>query len=77
MNFFDTLFGNSRQKAYFSSRIREGTLAHAYILEAPAGSGKKTFSLSLAAAIAAAFQVKMRKKKRKNARASSQGRRPM
>ena len=56
MNSFDTLFGNSRQKAYFSSRIREGTLAHAYILEAPAGSGKKMFSLSLAAAIAAAFR---------------------
>ena len=56
MNPFDTLFGNSRQKAYFSSRIREGTLAHAYILEAPVGSGKKMFSLSLAAAIAAAFR---------------------
>lgn len=65
MNFFDTLFGNSRQKAYFSSRIREGTLAHAYILEAPAGSGKKTFSLSLAAAIAAAFRGEDEKEKEK------------
>ncbi len=55
MIFFDTLFGNTRQKVYFSSLIKEGKLAHAYILEAPAGSGKKTFSLCLAAAIAAAF----------------------
>ncbi len=52
MRFLDELYGNTRQKAYFSSLIEEGKCSHAYILEAPAGSGKKTFATLLAAALA-------------------------
>ena len=37
MNFFSDVYGNHKQKAYFSSLIREGKYAHAYILEPPAG----------------------------------------
>lgn len=53
MNFFEDIYGNGKQKAYFSSLIKEGKCAHAYILEAPAGAGKKTFALRLAAMLAA------------------------
>ncbi len=52
MDFFDGLYGNVRQKAYFTSLIEEGKCSHAYILEAPAGGGKKTFALRLAASLA-------------------------
>jgi DNA polymerase-3 subunit delta' len=52
MSFLEDFYGNDRQKAYFSSLIAEGKCSHAYILEAPAGSGKKTFARLLAAAIA-------------------------
>ncbi len=52
MRFLDNLYGNDRQKAYFSSLIAEGKCSHAYILEAPVGSGKKTFARLLAAALA-------------------------
>ncbi len=52
MDFFDQIYGNQKQKAYFSSLIREGKYAHAYILEAPRGSGKKTFAKALAATLA-------------------------
>ena len=52
MNFFDNVYGNQKQKAYFSSLIREEKYAHAYILEAPFGAGKKTFARSLAATLA-------------------------
>ena len=53
MNFFSDVYGNHKQKAYFSSLIREGKYAHAYILEAPRGGGKKTFARALAATLAA------------------------
>ena len=53
MDFFSGIYGNYKQKAYFSSLIREGKYAHAYILEAPSGGGKKTFAKALAAAMAA------------------------
>ena len=53
MNFFSDVYGNHKQKAYFSSLIREGKYAHAYILEAPRGAGKKTFARTLAATLAA------------------------
>lgn len=53
MNFFDGIYGNEKQKAYFSSLIGEGKCAHAYIFEAPAGAGKKTFAKRLAAMLAA------------------------
>ncbi len=52
MRFFDALYGNERQKAYFSSLIEEGKCSHAYILEGPAGSGKKTMARLLAATLA-------------------------
>ena len=52
MRFFEDLYGNQKQKSYFSSLIREGKCAHAYILEAPSGAGKKTFAVRLAAALA-------------------------
>jgi DNA polymerase-3 subunit delta' len=52
MSFFSDVYGNQKQKAYFSSLIREGKYAHAYILEAPAGAGKKTFARALAATLA-------------------------
>ena len=53
MDFFSDVYGNSKQKTYFSSLIREGKYAHAYILEAPCGGGKKTFAKALAATLAA------------------------
>ena len=53
MDFFSDVYGNRKQKAYFSSLIREGKYAHAYILEAPEGAGKKTFARALAATLAA------------------------
>ncbi len=52
MDFFKNVYGNQKQKAYFSSLIREGKYAHAYILEAPKGAGKKTFAKALAATLA-------------------------
>ncbi len=52
MKFLESFYGNDRQKSYFSSLIEEGKCSHAYILEAPAGSGKKTFAKLLAAALA-------------------------
>lgn len=52
MDLFADFYGNSKQKSYFSSLIREGKYAHAYILEAPCGAGKKTFALRLAATLA-------------------------
>ncbi|MBR7161016.1 MAG: hypothetical protein IKD07_01235 [Clostridia bacterium] len=53
MDFFSNVYGNQKQKAYFSSLIREEKYAHAYILEAPSGAGKKTFAKALAATLAA------------------------
>ena len=53
MDFFSNVYGNQKQKAYFSSLIREEKYAHAYILEAPAGAGKKTFAKALAVSLAA------------------------
>lgn len=52
MDFFSNVYGNQKQKAYFSSLIREEKYAHAYILEAPFGSGKKTFAKAIACALA-------------------------
>ena len=52
MRFLEDFYGNERQKVYSSSLIEEGKCSHAYILEAPAGSGKKTFAKLLAAALA-------------------------
>lgn len=52
MDFLKNVYGNQKQKAYFSSLIQEGKYAHAYILEAPKGAGKKTFAKALAATLA-------------------------
>ncbi len=52
MDLFADFYGNSKQKSYFSSLIKEGKYAHAYILEAPVGAGKKSFALRLAALLA-------------------------
>ena len=52
MDFFSNVYGNQKQKAYFSSLIREEKYAHAYILEAPFGSGKKIFAKAIACALA-------------------------
>ena len=56
MDFFEGLYGNAQQKAYFSSLIQEGKCSHAYILEAPAGGGKKTFARKIVASLAAASE---------------------
>ena len=56
MNFFKNVYGNQKQKAYFSSLIREEKYAHAYILEAPQGAGKKTFAKALAATLAEHYE---------------------
>ena len=52
MDFFDSIHGNDKQKNFFRSRIEEGKLSHAYILEAPQGGGKKMFALRIAATLA-------------------------
>ena len=52
MDFFDSIHGNDKQKNFFRSRIEEGKLSHAYILEAPQGGGKKMFALCIAATLA-------------------------
>ena len=57
MNFFEDIYGNEKQKAYFSSLIKEGRCAHAYILEAPKGAGKKTLALRLSAMLAANSRI--------------------
>lgn len=63
MNFFEEIYGNHKQKAYFSSLIAEGKCAHAYIFEAPRAAGKKTFALSLAASLAAKGNAEDHEKK--------------
>ncbi len=49
---FDALLGNGQQKKFFRGEIESGTLAHAYILEGPQGSGRHTLALSVAKALA-------------------------
>jgi len=49
---FSLLPGNQHLKRSMAADIERGTLLHAYIIEAPRGSGKYTFALSLAAALA-------------------------
>ncbi len=48
---FEGLFGNETAKRRFSSLIREGTLAHAFLIDGPRGSGKRTLALEIAAAL--------------------------
>ncbi|MBE6638243.1 MAG: hypothetical protein E7616_02140 [Ruminococcaceae bacterium] len=49
INYFDTIYGNNDSIRYFTCAIKENKLAHAYILEGPAGSGKRTFAKAIAA----------------------------
>ncbi len=47
-NYFENIYGNAEGISYFSSAIAAGKLAHAYIIEGPAGSGKRTFAKAIA-----------------------------
>ena len=49
---FERLVGNDKLKALLSREIREGTLAHGYIIEGPAGIGKHTLAFDLVTAMA-------------------------
>lgn len=49
--FFPTLLKNERHKAQFGEHILRGTLAHAYLLQGPFGTGKNLFAHLLAAAL--------------------------
>ena len=51
---FEALFGNAGHKQSFTEKIRNGTLAHAYIFEGMRGSGKHTMALAVAYAMALA-----------------------
>ena len=48
-NYFDPIYGNTDSIRYFTEAIESGKLAHAYILEGPNGSGKKTLARAIAA----------------------------
>ncbi len=48
-NYFETIYGNAESVSYFTAAIAAGKLAHAYIIEGPAGSGKRTLAKAIAA----------------------------
>lgn len=48
---FDRIIGNGSMKALLSSHIKNKTLSHAYIIEGPKGSGKKTIAKELCKAL--------------------------
>jgi len=48
-NYFESIYGNADSIRYFTDAIESGRLAHAYILEGPAGCGKRTFAKAIAA----------------------------
>lgn len=48
-SYFDSIYGNEDSVRYFTDTIESGKLAHAYILEGPAGCGKKTFAKAISA----------------------------
>lgn len=50
-NFFSGLFGNEQSKRRLATAIRGGTLAHAFLLSGPDGSGKMTFAKEISAAL--------------------------
>ncbi|MBQ8175376.1 MAG: hypothetical protein IJ009_08260 [Clostridia bacterium] len=50
-SFFPTLLKNERHKAQFGEHILRGTLAHAYLLQGPTGTGKNFFAHLLSAAL--------------------------
>ena len=47
---FDALLGNGRLKDNLTASLRQGKLAHFYVLSGPVGSGKQTLARLLAAA---------------------------
>lgn len=52
MSGFDRFLGNAELKARLKRDIAAGRLAHAYMIEGPRGSGKKTLAKLIAAAVA-------------------------
>ncbi len=48
---FDNIVGNARLKERISQDISSNTLAHAYIIEGPTGSGRHTLAINIAAAL--------------------------
>ena len=46
--YFESIYKNEDTVSYFSAAIASGKLAHAYILEGPAGSGKRTLAKAIA-----------------------------
>ncbi len=52
MAFFKTLYGNEAIKKHLAAAIAENCLSHAYIVEGPVGSGRRTLALLTAAALA-------------------------
>ncbi len=49
---FSRLYGNEETKQYLQSALQNGRLAHAYLIEGDAKSGKHLLAMSLAAALA-------------------------
>lgn len=49
---FDALHGNEKLKGFLAERLENGSLAHAYILEGPEGSGRHTLARLLTASLA-------------------------
>lgn len=47
-NCFETIYGNADSISYFTAAIASGKLAHAYIIEGPDGSGKRTLAKAIA-----------------------------
>lgn len=58
-DFFENLYGNEQLKLYVSSKISEGALPHALILEGSFGSGKFTLATMIATALAPEFAEKL------------------
>ncbi|MBE6538845.1 MAG: hypothetical protein E7671_05230 [Ruminococcaceae bacterium] len=52
MNCFPNILGNKELRSRLATDVREGTLAHAYIIEGPRGSGKHLLAREIAAALA-------------------------
>lgn len=48
-NYFENIYGNKETLSYFATAAQSGKLAHAYILEGPKGSGKRTLAKAIAA----------------------------
>lgn len=62
MSCFDRIYGNADVIGYFEARIRAGNCSHAYLIEAPAGGGKKLFARSFAASLSQAAEPDARDK---------------